>query len=316
MSVYVTVSRLRLFFRETVKERLKNQPDGTFMVRDSNTVPGEYTLTLRYVSATQSSFPPFPLSLPRVINLKFPLQLHHYITQYEELTLFIAYSHRWNIIMLPILTTPLHIFYLRGYVVLFELGSVKVNPFTPKSDQSQIHPLGSLTRNITSHSMKNLAFHSLLRWNMIILPILTTSLHIFSLRGCENVLFELGSERVDDQWVFCIHIIHTRVGPRISSSWFRKGGVDKLIRILHNDGTYGFSEPLLFNSVVDLIEYYKSRSLAKYNAKLDIKLSNPLPKYDQVSRARTTLTDSLRKGLRCDVLCRRIAARLFEARLA
>ena len=32
----------------------------------------------------------------------------------------------------------------------------------------------SLTRNITSHSMKNLAFHSLLRWKMIILPILTT----------------------------------------------------------------------------------------------------------------------------------------------
>ena len=33
----------------------------------------------------------------------------------------------------------------------------------------------SLTRNITPHSMENLAFHSLLRWNMIILPILTTS---------------------------------------------------------------------------------------------------------------------------------------------
>ena len=32
------------------------------------------------------------------------------------------------------------------------------NPFTPKSDQVQISPC-SLTRNITSHSMKNLAFH-------------------------------------------------------------------------------------------------------------------------------------------------------------
>ena len=31
----------------------------------------------------------------------------------------------------------------------------------------------SLTRNIISHSMKNLAFHSTFRWNMIILPILT-----------------------------------------------------------------------------------------------------------------------------------------------
>ena len=35
----------------------------------------------------------------------------------------------------------------------------------------------SLTRNITSHSMKNLAFHSLLRWKLINnIPILTTSL--------------------------------------------------------------------------------------------------------------------------------------------
>ena len=34
----------------------------------------------------------------------------------------------------------------------------------------------SLTRIITSQSMKSLAFHSLLRWKMIILPILTTSL--------------------------------------------------------------------------------------------------------------------------------------------
>ena len=41
-----------------------------------------------------------------------------------------------------------------------------------------------LTRNITSHSMENLAFHSLLKRMMIILPILA--------------LFELGSERVND----------------------------------------------------------------------------------------------------------------------
>ena len=47
---------------------------------------------------------------------------------------------------------------------------------------------GSLTSNITSHSMETLSFHSLLRWKMIILPILTTS-HIFSWSGWENVLF-------------------------------------------------------------------------------------------------------------------------------
>ena len=35
---------------------------------------------------------------------------------------------------------------------------------------------GSLTRNMTSHSKENLTFHSLLRWKVIILQILATSL--------------------------------------------------------------------------------------------------------------------------------------------
>ena len=38
----------------------------------------------------------------------------------------------------------------------------------------------SLTSNITSHSMKNLGFHSWLRWKMITLPLLTTSPIYFS----------------------------------------------------------------------------------------------------------------------------------------
>ena len=59
--------------------------------------------------------------------------------------------------------------------------------------------------------------------------------------------------------------------------------MNKLIRILHKDGYYGFSEPLTFPSVVDLINYYEKRSLASYNPKLDVKLSTPLQKYDQVN---------------------------------
>ena len=54
----------------------------------------------------------------------------------------------------------------------------------------------SLTRDMTAHNTKNLAFHRFLRWEMIILVILTTSLRHFSVKGWENVLFELGSERV------------------------------------------------------------------------------------------------------------------------
>ena len=59
--------------------------------------------------------------------------------------------------------------------VLFELGSGSVNPFTPESDQCQKFP-SSPTRNITSHSMENLTLDSLLRWKVIILQILATSL--------------------------------------------------------------------------------------------------------------------------------------------
>lgn len=58
--------------------------------------------------------------------------------------------------------------------------------------------------------------------------------------------------------------------------------MNKLIRILFKDGFYGFSEPLTFSSVVELINYYKTRSLASYNPKLDIKLETPLQKYEQV----------------------------------
>ena len=49
-----------------------------------------------------------------------------------------------------------------------------VNPFTPEWSMSKF-PC-SLTRNMTSHSMENLTFHSLLRWKVVIIQILATSL--------------------------------------------------------------------------------------------------------------------------------------------
>jgi len=56
----------------------------------------------------------------------------------------------------------------------------------------------------------------------------------------------------------------------------RKGGANKLIKIYHKDGKYGFVEPLNCDSVVDLIQYYKHNSLAIYNRTLDIKLLYPV----------------------------------------
>ena len=51
-------------------------------------------------------------------------------------------------------------------------------PFTPKSDQYEISPTASRS-NMTSHSMENLAFHSLLRWKMIVLYYQFSQPHLY-----------------------------------------------------------------------------------------------------------------------------------------
>jgi len=56
----------------------------------------------------------------------------------------------------------------------------------------------------------------------------------------------------------------------------RKGGVNRLIRIMFRDGMYGFAEPLEFRSVVELVDFYKQNSLAPYSPKLDITLGLPV----------------------------------------
>ncbi|XP_072457772.1 phosphatidylinositol 3-kinase regulatory subunit beta isoform X2 [Notamacropus eugenii] len=61
----------------------------------------------------------------------------------------------------------------------------------------------------------------------------------------------------------------------------RKGGNNKLIKVFHRDGHYGFSEPLTFGSVVELITHYRHESLAQYNAKLDTRLLYPVSKHQQ-----------------------------------
>lgn len=62
----------------------------------------------------------------------------------------------------------------------------------------------------------------------------------------------------------------------------RKGGTNKLIKICHRNGKYGFSEPYQFNSIVELVNFYRNVSLAQYNATLDIKLLYPVSRF-QVS---------------------------------
>ena len=59
----------------------------------------------------------------------------------------------------------------------------------------------------------------------------------------------------------------------------RKGGANKLIRIIYKNGKFGFSEPTSFNSVPELVDFYTVTPLTKYNARLDITLSNPVSRF-------------------------------------
>ncbi|KAF7401655.1 hypothetical protein HZH68_007475 [Vespula germanica] len=61
----------------------------------------------------------------------------------------------------------------------------------------------------------------------------------------------------------------------------RKGGTNKLIKICHRNGNYGFSEPYNFHSVIELVDYYRNCSLAQYNSTLDIKLLYPVSRFQQ-----------------------------------
>lgn len=55
-----------------------------------------------------------------------------------------------------------------------------------------------------------------------------------------------------------------------------KNGTEKLIKICHENGKYGFSPPYQFSSVIELINYYKEHSLRQYNPTLDIMLQYPI----------------------------------------
>ncbi|XP_044891676.1 phosphatidylinositol 3-kinase regulatory subunit gamma isoform X1 [Felis catus] len=76
-----------------------------------------------------------------------------------------------------------------------------------------------------------------------------------------------------------------------------KGGNNKLIKIYHRDGKYGFSDPLTFNSVVELINHYHHESLAQYNPKLDVKLMYPVSRYQQDQLVKEDNIDAVGKKL-------------------
>uniref|UniRef100_U5ETW2 Putative adaptor for phosphoinositide 3-kinase n=1 Tax=Corethrella appendiculata TaxID=1370023 RepID=U5ETW2_9DIPT len=60
----------------------------------------------------------------------------------------------------------------------------------------------------------------------------------------------------------------------------KKDGTDRVIKIYHSQGKYGFTRECTFNSVVDLINYYRNESLKEYNTILDIKLLYPISRLE------------------------------------
>ncbi|XP_023194778.1 phosphatidylinositol 3-kinase regulatory subunit gamma isoform X1 [Xiphophorus maculatus] len=77
----------------------------------------------------------------------------------------------------------------------------------------------------------------------------------------------------------------------------RKGGNNKLIKIYHQDGKFGFSEPLTFSSVVELISHYRHQSLAQYNTKLDVRLTYPVSRFQQDQLVKEDNIDAVGKKL-------------------
>lgn len=77
----------------------------------------------------------------------------------------------------------------------------------------------------------------------------------------------------------------------------RKGGANKLIKICHRNGKYGFTEPYTFNSVVELIDHFRNDSLSQYNGSLDIKLLYPVSKYNQEEEMSTDNMEKIAENL-------------------
>jgi len=61
----------------------------------------------------------------------------------------------------------------------------------------------------------------------------------------------------------------------------RKGGSNKLVKICHEGGKYGFSPPYQFDSVPELVTFYQTTSLKEYNRTLDTRLLYPVSKNQQ-----------------------------------
>ena len=80
-------------------------------------------------------------------------------------------------------------------------------------------------------------------------------------------------------WLYVGVGLDMSVNDGVNYLCYRKGGSNKLIKIYHRDGRYGFVEPYKFNSVIDLIFHYQTNSLDHYNQTLDVTLKYPVSRF-------------------------------------
>ena len=97
----------------------------------------------------------------------------------------------------------------------------------------------SPTRNITSHSKESLAFHSLLRWKMIVIQILATSLiHFLSNRFRRMYFLSSGVKGLNRNHLLILH--HLNITCCIVHAWWRREELSLWLKLPEFDSRFSW----------------------------------------------------------------------------